>query len=197
MKTLELFAFLMVGLLAFGMTPVTAVAQTDHPQAVRNIAVIDVQRILRQSKAYASIRPQMEKLKQDFQQKFRAAEGELRTTNEDLKRERSILSPEAFAQRRRDFRKRVDNVQRDIQAVNRLLDKALSGAVAKIQITAREITSELAKERKLDLIFSNTSITYADQRLDLTDAVLERLDKVLPAIKVELPPPPKPADGGN
>lgn len=172
-----------------------ALAQSGHPQAVSRIGVIDVQLILRESKAYQSIRPQMQTLKKQFEEKFRAAEGELRTTNKDLQRERAILSPEAFAQRQRDFRKRVDSVQRDMQAVNRLLDRALSVAVGQIQAVARTVTSELAKEKNLDLVLSNTSITFAQERLNLTEEVLTHLNKRLPSVKVELPPPPKSADG--
>lgn len=170
-------------------------AQTG--QAVQNIGIIDVQRILQQSLAYKSIRPQMTAFKKDFEQKFRTAEGELRSTNKDLQRERTILSPDAFAQRQRDFRKRVDTVQRDMQAVNRLLDRALSNSVGEIQLVAREITATLAKELKLDLILSNTAITFAAPRLDLTQQVLERLNKRLPSVKVVLPPPPKTADDGK
>lgn len=171
-------------------------AQTGASQAAPNIAVIDVQRILQQSLAYKSIRPQMTALKKEFEQKFRTAEGELRSTNKDLQRERTILSPDAFAQRQRDFRKRVDTVQRDMQAVNRLLDRALSNSVGKIQLMAREITATIAKEKNLDLIFSNSAITFAAPRLDLTDLVLDRLNKRLPSVKVVLPPPPNPpADG--
>ncbi len=170
-------------------------AQTSHPQAVKTIGVIDVQRILRQSAGYKSIRPQMQKLKKDFEEKFRAAEGKLRTANNSLLQERAILSPEAFAQRQRDFRKQVEALQRDMQVVNRLLDRALADGVQKIRLKAREITKEIAEEKKLDLVLSDAAITYALPRLDLTDMVLSRLDKRLPMVKVALPPPPKaPAD---
>ncbi|MDA0238559.1 MAG: OmpH family outer membrane protein [Proteobacteria bacterium] len=169
-------------------------AQTDKSLAVQNIGIIDVQRILQQSLAYKSIRPQMTTLKKDFEQKFRTAEEELRSTNKDLQRERTILSPDAFAQRQRDFRKRVDTVQRDMQAVNRLLDRALSISVGKIQLAAKDITATLAKEMKIDLILSNSGITFAAPRLDLTDLVLDRLNKRLPSVKVVLPPPPKTSD---
>jgi len=172
-------------------------AQTDQSQAVNTIGVIDVQRILRQSLAYKSIRPQMTALKKEFEQKFRTAEGELRSTNKDLQRERTILSPDAFAQRQRDFRKRVDTVQRDMQSVNRLLDRALSNSVGEIQLVAREITATLATEKKIDLILSNTAITFAAPRLDLTDLVLDRLNKRLPRVTVVLPPPPKSSDGSK
>ena len=129
------------------------------------------------------------------QEKFRASEGKLRTANNSLLQERAILSPEAFAQRQQDFRKQVEALQRDMQVVNRLLDRALADGVQKIRLQARQITKELAEEKKLDLVLSDAAITYALPRLDLTDMVLSRLDKRLPMVKVALPPPPKaPAD---
>jgi outer membrane protein len=170
-------------------------AQTSHPQAVRTIGVIDVQRILRQSAAYKSIRPQMQNLKKGFEEKFRTAEGKLRTANKDLQQERAILSPEAFTLRQQKFRKEVDALQRNMQLVNRLLELALSNGVGKIQLRARDITKEIAGELKLDLIVSNAAITFAKPQLDLTDKVLSRLNKRLPTVKIVLPQSPKSSAG--
>ena len=170
-------------------------AQTSSPQTVRAIGIIDVQRILRQSAAYKSIRPQMQKLKKDFKEKFRTAEGKLRTANKDLQQDRAILSPEAFAQRQREFRKSVNTLQRSMQGVNRLLEQALSNGVGKIQIQSRDITKEIAEEMNLDLVLSNAAVTFAKQQLDLTDEVLSRLNKRIPSIKIVPPPQVKPSAG--
>jgi outer membrane protein len=170
-------------------------AQTSHPQTVRTVGIINVQRVLRQSAAYKNIRPQMQKLKKDFEGKFRTAEGKLRTANKDLQQERAILSPEAFAQRQQAFRKRVDALQRNMQGVNRLLERALSNGVKKIQLQARDITKEIAGELKLDLILSNAAITFAKPQLDLTNKVLSRLNNRFPTVTIVLPPPPKPPAG--
>ncbi len=180
------FAFgLLTGLAVSGISP--AGAQGAHPQSVQAIGVIDAQRILRQSKAYKSIRPQMQALKKQYEDKFRAAEGELRTSKRNIDQERAILSPEAFAQRQREFRTRVETVQRDMQGVNRLLDRAMSSGVGKIQLKAQEIIRDLAKEMKLDLILTNIAVAFSKPTFDITDRVLERLNKQLPSVKVEMP----------
>ncbi len=173
----------------------SALAQGTHPHSVQSVGVIDAERILRQSTAYQGIRPQMQTLRKQFEDRFRAAEGELRTTKRNIEQERAILSPEAFAQRQREFRQRVQTVQRDMQGVNRILDRAMSDGVAKIQLKAHEIVRELAQEMKLDLILTNVAVAFARPKFDLTDRVLERLNKRMPSVKVALPqqnPAPQP-----
>jgi Skp family chaperone for outer membrane proteins len=82
-----------------------------------------------------------------------------------------------------------------MQLVNRLLERALSNGVGKIQLRARDITKEIAGELKLDLIVSNAAITFAKPQLDLTDKVLSRLNKRLPTVKIVLPQSPKSSAG--
>ncbi|MBK18957.1 MAG: hypothetical protein CMM52_08995 [Rhodospirillaceae bacterium] len=150
------------------------------------IGVIDVQEVLRSSDAALSIRPQMEKLKRDYQKRFKESEAELLKAKQDLERERAIL-PEGYTERRKAFERRVSDTQREVQAVNRMLDRALANAMRQVHTTLRDITKKLAEERSLQFVFPKRVLIFYENKYDITQEVSERLNKRLPDVSVVLP----------
>jgi outer membrane protein len=151
-----------------------------------SIGVIDIQKVLRSSVAARSIRPQMEKLKADFQKRFKTSEAELLKAKQDLERERAIL-PEGFAERRKAFERRVSDTQRQVQTVNRMLDRSLANAMRQVHKNLREITKDLAKERSLQFVVPKRVMIFYEKRFDITQEVSRRLNKRLPKVRVVLP----------
>jgi Skp family chaperone for outer membrane proteins len=163
---------------------------TDNqlPKGIK-FAVVDMQKVLRDAAAIRMIRPQMDKLKETYQKKFKKYEEELKVENLDLQRQRAILSPEAYGERQTTFKKRVNERQREVQTVRRLLDQAGSVALSKVHRAFYEVTAELAKERSLNLVMRKSGLLFVDPEFDISDEVLKRLDRRLPKVLVELPKP--------
>ena len=150
------------------------------------VGVIDIQKVLRSSVAARSIRPQMEKLKAKFQQRLKKTEAELLIAKQDLERERAIL-PEGFLERRKAFERRVSDTQRQVQTVNRKLDRALANSMRQVHKNLREITKDLAKERSLHFVVPKRVMIFYEKRFDITQEVSRRLNKKLPKVKVVMP----------
>lgn len=170
-------------------------AQGKAPTSMR-FAVINLQLILRDAAATKTIRPQIEKLKKSYESQFKKFEQELRTTDQDLQRQRTILSPEAYASKRKAFKERVNSLQREVQTVQRLLDRAGRNALGKVHRTFHEIRAEIAKEKSLHFIFPRSGLLHVDPRFDLTAEVLKRLNKRLPSVTVKMPRRSKPPQAG-
>jgi outer membrane protein len=159
-----------------------------------SFAVIDVQRVVRDAKATEMIRPQIEKLKDGYEDEFRKQEEKLQAANQDLARQRAILSPEAYAERRREFQQRASQMQRDVQDTKQRLDHALGTAMNSVHNMLRQITAEIAEEKSLTAIFPRTAVILVERKYDITDEVLKRLDARLPSVAVTMPDklPPQP-----
>jgi Skp family chaperone for outer membrane proteins len=184
-------------LVAMALVLTGAGMRTAHAQKKDEkftFAVIDVQRVIRDSKATRSIRPQIEKLKEGYESGFKKQEEELRGANQDLARQRAILSPEAYADRRREFQQRATGVQREVQETKRLLDRALGSAMSKVHNALRQITAEIAKEQSLTAIFPRTAVILVERQYDITSEVLKRLDAQLPSVAVTIVNNPPPAE---
>jgi Skp family chaperone for outer membrane proteins len=150
-------------------------------------AILDVQRILRNAKAVKNIREQITAFGTNFEKEIEKERSKLRKANQELSRQRTILAPEAFAQKRREFEKRVVEVQRLVQKRQRDLEKSRGTAMSVVNKSYIEIISSLATERNLAMIIRKTQVAYAAPTLDVTNVVLARLDKKLPTVKVDKP----------
>lgn len=170
-----------------GIAAGPAVAQQAGSGSL-DIAVVDVQRILRDSAASRNIRPQLEKLKEEFQARFKKQEDVLRAANQDLNRQRAILAPEAYEAQRKAFRERASEAQRQVQAARRQFDGALAIAMRKVHSTLLGITQEYAQEKGIKLILPKSGVLLMKPSFDITAELLKRLDKKLPTLKIELPP---------
>lgn len=167
-------------------TVVLAVDAGAQEIPTARIAVLDYQRLLRDSSSAVDIKAQIARQRQIYQSEITKQEQELRDADQELARQRTILSPEAFAQKRRDFEERVAGIQQSVQARKRDLDRAYDFGIKQVQQTLVGIITELAEERGFNLILSRQQIVYADKTLNISDEVLVRLNDRLPKVTVPL-----------
>jgi len=162
-------------------------AQDPAGQIVQNIAVIDMDRLRRDSLAVKDIRSQIEGYRNSFRDEIQLEEEALREANKELTRQRSILSPEAFAEERKKFETRLADVQRRVQELRRDLDASQSVAMGQVQQSLNKIIGEIANEQSLTLVFRRDQTVLVATNLDITGIVLDRFNKAVPSVVVPKP----------
>jgi len=160
-------------------------ALAELPASV--VAVVDVQFILQEAAASRSIQKQLEVQRETYQNEISKQEDRLRAVEQELNRQRSVLSPDEFAQKRREFEQQVADVQRTVQARKRVLDQAFNESMTKVRDTVLQIVTEVAGEQKATLVLAKQQVVLAEKSLDLTSAVLERVNRKLPTVPVTVP----------
>jgi Skp family chaperone for outer membrane proteins len=160
-------------------------------QGLSGVAVIDVQRLQRESAASKSIQAQIEKQHAAYQQQISKQENELRAAKQELDRQRTLVSPEAFNERVRQFEQKYANLQREVQSRKRELDKSASTALRTVEKSLTEIVQQLVEERKLTLVLVKNQVIFASPQYEVTDEVMKRLNAKLPSVKVPPPAAPK------
>jgi outer membrane protein len=170
------FAFLLTEMIV----PATA-------QSIPGVAVIDVQRVMRESSAGKSLQAQLEKQRGVYSQQLSKQENELRKLEQDLKQQRSLVSPEAFAERRRQYEQKAGNLQQEVQNRKREFDKMQAGAMRTMETALGEIVQQIAAERKLALVLPKNVVIMHTGELEVTDEVMKRLNAKLPSVKVAAP----------
>lgn len=150
------------------------------------IAVIDIQIILRESKAMKGVRDQIEEQRKKFQAEITDQEKKLRAGGQALEKQRAVLSPEAFVQKQRELQAKVVEVQGQVQSRRRRLDQAFAQAADTFQKTLIQLVEGVAKEKGYNLVFPKAQIVYAAPAFDITALTLKRLNKKLPSLKVNV-----------
>lgn len=160
-------------------------------QGLPGVATIDLQRIQRDSSAAKSIKGQIEKQMASHQQEITKQENELRNAEQELNRQRTLISPEAFNERRRQFEQKVANLQRDVQNRKRDVGNSAVAAERVIEQALKEVVEQIVTERRLTLVMRKELTVYAAPEFEITDEAMKRLNAKLPSVKVTPPAPPK------
>lgn len=153
------------------------------------IAVIDVQKIMQDSNASKGISKSFETLRETYQKEISTLEDKLRKGEDELRKQQTVLSPEALANKRRDFEKQVAEVQKTVQSRKRVLETSLNEAMAVVHKTMVEVVADISRERGANLVLARQQFVLVDTQLDVTDTVLERVNKKLPQVALNIPKP--------
>ena len=162
-------------------------AKTDLKAPV--IAVVDVQKVMQESNASKGVSKSFESLRDTYQKEISALEDKLRKSEEELRKQQTVLAPDALATKRRDFEKQVADVQKTVQTRKRALENALNEAMAVVHKSMVEVVAEVARERGANLVLARQQFVLVDTQLDVTDTVMERVNKKLPQVALNVPKP--------
>ncbi|MAI49015.1 MAG: hypothetical protein CMM16_00425 [Rhodospirillaceae bacterium] len=173
-----------------------SVAKSQELPAPR-IGVVDVQKVLRDSKAAKSIRPAVQKMRKDFQQQVSAQERRLRQAEQELTRQRAILAPEAFSQKRRAFSEEARKAQSSVQQRRRQLDKAFNDTKNEILKNLVVVAQQVAESKNLNMLVEKRYLFISAKTMDVTKAIITRLDKRLPKLAVKAGNPNQVRSSGN
>lgn len=174
-----------VDLVACLVDPVAAYGAEKLPVSV--IAVLDAQRVLRDSKAGRDIRRQIDAYRKAYQAEIKAEETKLRATEEELKRQRTVLAPDVFEKRRRDFEERVISLQRRVQDRTRALDRAFDGAMQELRKPLIPLVRDLTKQLGYNVVVDNSQVLMVLEGRDITETVIAHLDQRIASVKVPDP----------
>lgn len=162
------------------------------------VIVVDTNRIQRDSLAGKMIVTQREKYQQSFQAEFEASRKQLQQAETDLAKQKASMSAQAFEAQARAFNEEVASFQRRYQSAIRALDKSTAAAQAELQRVTIETTSEVGAEMGAGLVLHKQNVFLHDERMEVTEKVIERINKRLPSVNFPPPvldgqPPAKPA----
>ena len=177
-----IYAFLIAAVLITAAPPAAQAQAVPAPK----MGVVDVQRVLRESKASKSVRPEIDRMRKAFQQQVSAQEQRLRQVEQELTRQRAILAPEAFAQKRRAFSEDARKAQSDVQRRRRELDQAFNNTKNEILKNLVVVARDVAEAKKLNMLVEKRFVFLSAKTMDVTNDIIVRLDKRLPSLKIDL-----------
>lgn len=170
-----------------GLAPLLALAAaaaSAQPLPPAVVAVVDHQRIMRDSRAAKSIQQQLEVRRKLYLDQLAKEEQRLNEVGRDLARQRGVLEAQAFAAKRKEYEEAVQALQRTSNERRRQLDQALGAANNQVRQALKEIVDELAEGRGFNLVLPASAVLLFSPRIDITEEVLARLDRKLPSVKV-------------
>ena len=176
------FAGCLSALLAIMIASLSAIAQTTQ---VSQIGVLDVRLLITKSAAAKDIRFQIKRIMNKYQQDVSRRESILRKDQLGLLEQRSVLSDEAFAKRRRQFEIRARKEQQEVRTRKVAIERAHINAENKIKNAFLKIAMNVAIEKKINIVMAKSAVLLSLKNLEITAETMKRLNKQLPKVAVE------------
>ena len=160
---------------------------TSFANAFENYAVVDVQKILQSSKAFASFQKQAQKLKEDLEKEFAKESDVLKSIETDLSQNRNNYSPIEFEKKRKDFETKVSNFKEKVQKKQQNFDKNSGEILKSIEQEMQKIVAKIVSEEKYEVIFQSMGLAYYPKDKDISSKVLDKLNSSLSSVTLKKP----------
>lgn len=155
------------------LIPLSGVAADKLP-----IGYVDVHRVLLESKVGKKNKAELDKLIQDRKSAISQEEKKLDAMQQAFQKDQLLMTQEQKQEKQKDFQARVESYQKMIKAAEQEVSSKDTEYANKSLTDIKAIIANLAKERKLSMIFGTpeSGLLYADPDMDLTQQVIERYD---------------------
>jgi Skp family chaperone for outer membrane proteins len=165
-------------------------AYAQEPRAPR-IAVIDMARVSAESALGKSYATQLEKLQNDInaaattkQSELGKLDAALKTLQDELEKQGSVLSPEARDKKQQDIVRKTRERQAYLEdgqgEINRMRERAQQQAQSingEFQQKVRPIVEQVAKDKGLDLVLDSQVAYTINRDFDITRDVIAKADE--------------------
>jgi len=169
--------------------PAPAVAAAAPPgpgAAAPRIIVIDRQFILARSSAGQEMMTQAQNLSKQSETEFKAQEQLLVTEAGQLQQQLAIMAPDVRDQKEKEFTTKQQAFQARVSQRQAEIQAGLGKAGHVIEVALEPILKSLMAERGANMVFDRGSVILSTADVDVTPVAVQRLDKALPHVKVEL-----------
>ncbi len=149
-----------------------------HAQA-EDFGYVNMQRVLKESQLGREAETRLEERFGKRTEPFAEREMAIRQLQQVLEREKPLMSEAQIEKKETEIRERIMAFEQDFSTVQRELMQAQQEEGVKILEPANQAVQAIAEQKKLSAVFesSQSGILYLNPKTDLTDEVIERMNK--------------------
>ena len=141
------------------------------------LGVVDLNEITRKSLMSKDIARQIDSKRRGFRNEIKNEEEKLRSDNDELQKQRVLLSPEALQEKFRALQQRQTALQRKVQQRNQEFIRLRSFATREFEKERAKAVMDVTKKHKFTLVIRRREVVVRADFLDITGLVLETLNK--------------------
>ncbi len=171
---------IVAGLAAFGVTPVeTPVARAAKVAKLQRVAVVDVQRVILETREGRRAKKDLERTFAKSQARLEAKQRDLQKRFEDLQAKAPMLSERMLLQRQQELVRSQSELERLTMELQEEIVQKEGLLTEKIYKKVAVIVRQIALEEKVQtvLVRGEMTVLFANPKLDLTNRVIVVYDK--------------------
>ena len=147
-------------------------------------AYIDIDKIMRQSKAGKSINKQLESLLSQTTKKYKEIESKLKEDELKITSQKNILDENEYKNKIIELKKKANEYRNERNKDINSFNKKKVEATNKLLNTINPILIEYSNKNSISMIFQKKNIIIGKSELDVTDDILKIVDSKINKIKI-------------
>ena len=149
------------------------------------VGVLDVEKIVKESKAMRDIQNKVSKKQDEYQKEVTAKQTALESEQKKIEGKKNVLSKDAMDKEAKGFEKKIDDLKIFVEKKQNSLKKASVDGMSKVNDKIKDIIADISKEKEFDLVVPSAQALYYKDELDITSEVLSRLNKKITKVDVK------------
>jgi outer membrane protein len=167
-------------------TPAPAPAAAPSGPPTPRIIVIDRNFILQRSSAGKDMVNQVQTLSKQSETEFKTQETQLATEANQLQQQLAILAPDVRDQKEKEFTSKQQAFQTKVAQRQAEIQAGFNKAAHQLEVALEPILKGIMIERGANMVVDRSAVILSTVDIDVTPVAVQRLDKALPHVKVEL-----------
>lgn len=163
------------------------------PKASVVVAVVDGSKLTQSAKAMKTAQEEAEQLAKRFEADFAAEQKKLQGEYQQLEKDRLKITGQEYDRRLQRLNQRFAEVRRTAQIRQEQMSRAVRHVQLQFRAEVVKVIQAMAVEAGYTLVLERSAVLHAAAPLDITEKVLERLDKSQIQVKFEFPPKAEPS----
>ena len=142
-----------------------------------NIVYLDLDNIVKNTKAGKLIINQLKVSKDSALKKFEKKEKELKKVEEDINKQKNVLSNEELKKKISNFRKEISSFRNDREKLINDFNKKKIQEFEKFFKKITPIIGDYVKKENIDIVLDKKNIFLANKNNDITNEIIKLIDE--------------------
>ncbi len=151
-----------------------------------SIGVLELNRVLLDAKAAKDAAEEIDQIAKNIEKELIDSDEKMIKEQNKLVEAQSIMAPEAFELKRKEYEEKVQNYNIERQKKLMSVEKLVESSRNEILDNLRPILEEIADTKGITVILEKGTVLLNAEAMDITDEVIKALNKELPKIEVSL-----------
>lgn len=160
--------------------------EASSPYEVKTVAVVDLKKIMDQSLAAKTAQKEINSIKEKYLAEIKSQDKQLQQRQKELMEQKKALSEVAFGKKLEEFRNKINQERMTAAKKQKVIEAAFAKSLELIKDETVKVVSQIAKEKKLDMVVPTSQLLYGKPQLDISDEVLKRLNQNLTKVNINI-----------
>jgi Skp family chaperone for outer membrane proteins len=168
----------------FIVLPTFAILSTSQASSL-NIGVVNYVEIENKALVSKDIAKQIQDRQTKHQSEIKNVQNDVQKKVADLEKSSAILTAKALEAKKASLQKELIQIDENLKIKSEKLESIKNNTLVNLNNNIKDIVTSIAKKQGLDIVISENSTLYYNEKNDITSVVIKELDSRMPKMKID------------